>query len=228
VGWSWCYRNSCIRPSCAINAFGLPNKGLLGLKFKPGRVCSFVVVVLMPYATHIITHLIWDAVDLTAFFWFQRLYAPHVTKVEQNDFNVITNSVIVIGAVLLVLGAGGFVYNSLKSSGETNRRAESALRTSLVSTYASAQLIFDIYQCFVIYFLVSAGHIHLTDEAFEGRVLCDFFNIATTMMDLVVLKGPHSIGAIMVASISNGIGGAANTLFDAGSSATRPLLQKKQ
>jgi len=182
----------------------------------------------MPYATNIITHLIWDTVDLASFIWFQRLYAPHVTKVEQNDFYVITNSAIVIGAVLLVLGAGGFVYTSLQSLKEKRRREDSALYTSLVNTYASAQLIYDIYQCFVIYFLVSAGHIHLTDEAFEGRVLCDFFNIATTMMDLVVLKGPHSIGAIMVASISNGIGGAASTLFDAGSSATRPLLQKKQ
>ena len=66
----------------------------------------------------------------------------------------------------------------------------------LVRIYACAEVVYDMWQLFVLWWLVEAKHAGMTEDRWEGKIIVDLVNVLTTFIDVFLWKGPSVINTV--------------------------------
>ena len=68
--------------------------------------------------------------------------------------------------------------------------------SNIVRHYAIAEVLYDMWQFFVLWWLVEAKHAGLTEDRWNGKVIVDLVNVLTTVIDVFLWKGPSVINTV--------------------------------
>lgn len=80
------------------------------------------------------------------------------------------------------VGAGRGSYDKettilKKSFWEVATASPDAALLKIAQQYAAAELVFDVFQCFVLWWLIEEKNAQLKEENWQGKLMCDFLNL---------------------------------------------------
>jgi len=144
----------------------------------------------------------WDIVDLGIFVFWMVAYGPHVAEVDSSSFYGICTLVIILGAAILIRGLHKIMCNglggvTLRSIWETYKDATLLDGKFYLNKYKEVaqhmywELVFDLVQVGATMWMIA--RITLINEEFKWKLLIDFLNVGSTVVDIIMFKGPEAV-----------------------------------
>jgi len=150
----------------------------------------------------LILHFVWDVVDLGVFVWWTAAYSEHISDTDSLSLYAICIPIAVVGTIILFRGfvnivCNGMAFQTLKSiweSYENTKLTEGEFYLKIykeVAQHLYLELLFDLVQAATTMWFMA--RLSFNEKDFNLKVLIDFANISSTVIDAFLFKGPEAI-----------------------------------